>query len=119
MVVITTLLLTAEQPLAPVAVTEYVPAEFTVMLWVVAALLHSKPVSEDVAVSVRVVTAQVSVPLVALMLTVGAVVLLLTVVVVTLEQPVAVLVTVTEYTPPTLTVAELPDEATTLGPEKA
>ena len=87
---ITTLLLTAEQPFTPVAVTEYVPALFTVILGVVAALLHSRPVpAPTVAVSVRLVTAQVRVLEVALMLTMGAVVLLRTVAVVLLMQPLA------------------------------
>lgn len=90
-----TVLLTAEQPLPPVAVTEYVPPVLTVMLWVVAALLHNSPVPELVAVRVMLVTAQVSVPEVGAMLTEGAAVLLLTVTVVVLLQP-AALPTVTE-----------------------
>ena len=67
----TTLLLIAVQPLVAVAVTEYVPAPFTVMLVAVAPVLHSRPVTDAVAMSVRLVWAQVSVPLVGLMLTVG------------------------------------------------
>ena len=58
----TTLLVIAVQPLVAVAVTEYVPAPFTVMLVVVAPVLHSRPVTDAVAMSVRLVWSQVRVP---------------------------------------------------------
>ena len=67
-----------------------------------------------VPVSVNESCEQVRVaPKLAFSVGVGTVVLLSTVVVAVFEQPVAALVMVTEYTPPTLTVAEFPADCTT------
>jgi hypothetical protein len=116
----TTALLTAVQPLAPVVTTEYVPGALTINVLALLPPVQTSPVPELVALSVRLVTAQVNVPLVGKTLTVGTAVSLLTVVVVTLEQPVAVFVTVTEYTPAAITIRVLPLPANVPdGPLKA
>lgn len=66
------------QPLAAVAVTEYVPLVLTTILGVVSPVFQRTPVPDVLAVSVREGAAQVSVPEVGAMLTVGGAVLLIT-----------------------------------------
>ena len=85
----------AVQPLAPVAVTEYVPAPLMLILAVVAPVLQRRALVDEVAVRVSEEVAQVSVPLRGTMLSVGAAVSDATVVVVLITQPLAV-VAVTE-----------------------